>query len=63
MLLVVNMVVHYKIIIVAKGSSQEYGLSYGETFTHVAKMTYIHHYISIVTSFCWSLYQFDEENV
>lgn len=41
---------------VAKGYAQVYEVDYGDTFSSVAKMTYVYLLLSLVTSACWLLF-------
>ena len=52
----------YKICLVAKGFTQEYGIDYEETFSPVVKMTSIRTLIAFAAARRWSLYQMDVKN-
>lgn len=47
----------YKAILVAKGSTQKYGIDYHETFSPFVKMSTIRCLISLVASRHWKLFQ------
>ena len=47
----------------AKGYAQTYVVVYSNTFSHVAKMTYVQLFISPISTYNWDLYQFDIKNV
>ena len=49
--------------LVAKGYAQTYGVNYFDTFSLVAKMTYVRLFISLTTTYSWDLHQFDIKNV
>ena len=46
----------------AKGYAQTYGVDYFDTFSPVAKMTYVHLFISLVATHNWDLHQLDIKN-
>ena len=48
---------------VAKVYAQTYSVDYSDTFSPVAKLTFVHLFISLSTTNDWSLYQFDVKNV
>jgi hypothetical protein len=48
--------------LVAKGSSQTYGIDYDETFAPVAKMSTVRTLISCAANYDWPLYQLDVKN-
>jgi len=52
----------YKVILVAKGFTQTYGIDYEETFAPVAKMNSIRILLSIAANLDWPLHQFDVKN-
>lgn len=52
----------YKARLVTKGFSQQEGLDYHETFSHVAKMVTVKTVISVAASHNWPLYQMDVHN-
>ena len=47
----------------AKGYAQTYGMGYSDTFSHVAKMTYVRIFISLAATYHCDLHQFDIKNV
>ena len=47
----------------AKGYAQTYGVDYYDTFSPVAKMTYVRLFISLVATYNWDLNQLDIKNV
>jgi hypothetical protein len=53
----------YKVRLVAKGYSQQYGMDYEETFAHVAKMTTIITLIAVALILQWHISQLDVKNV
>ena len=52
-----------KVRLVAKGYAQTYGVDYSDTFSPVAKSTYVRLFISLVSSYDWDLHQFNIKNV
>ena len=52
----------YKACLVAQGFSQEYGIVYEETFTPVARLTFVRCLIVVATIRYWPLYQLDVKN-
>ena len=52
----------YKELLVTKGFSQEYGIDYEETFTHVAHITSILSLLVIDAVYLWHLFQMDVKN-
>ena len=46
----------------AKGYAQNYGVDYSDTFSPVAKMTYVRLFISLVATHNWDLHQLDIKN-
>ena len=46
----------------AKGYAQTYGVDYFDTFSLVAKMTYVRLFISLPTTHNWDLHQLDIKN-
>ena len=56
-------VARLKARLVAKGYAQTYGVDYSDTFSPVAKMTYVRLFISLVATHNWDLHQFDIKNV
>ena len=49
--------------LVAKGYAQTYGVNYSNTFSLVAKRTYVQHFISLAATYNWELHQLDIKNV
>ena len=49
--------------LVAKGYAQTYGIDYSDTFSPVAKLTYVCLFISLAASYDWDLHQLDIKNV
>ena len=49
--------------LVAKGYTQVYGFDYGDTFSHVAKITSVRLLLSMVAMCSWPLYQLNIKNV
>ena len=49
--------------LVAKGYAQTYGIDYFDTFSLVAKMTYVWLFISLDVTYNWDLHQLDIKNV
>ena len=47
----------------AKGYAQTYGVDYSDTFSLVAKMTYVRLFISLAATHNWDLHQLDIKNV
>ena len=56
-------VARLKARLVAKGYAQTYGVDYSDTFSPVAKMTYVRHFISLAATYHWDLHQLDIKNV
>ena len=54
-------VARLKVCLVAKGYAQTYEVDYSDTFSLVAKLTYVNLFISIAASYDWDLYQLYEE--
>lgn len=52
----------YKARLVARGFSQEYGLDYEETFSHVAKLTTMKVILALASVKKWKLWQMDVSN-
>ena len=48
--------------LVAKGYAQTYGVDYSDTFSLVAKFTYVHLFISLAASYDWDLHRLDIRN-
>ncbi|GAA0146788.1 transmembrane signal receptor [Lithospermum erythrorhizon] len=48
--------------LVAKGYAQTYGVDYLDTFAHVAKLTSVRLFLSLVATYDWQLYQLDIKN-
>ena len=53
----------YKVRLVAKGYSQQYGIDYEETFTHITKITIIRTLIIVASVRQWHISQLDVKNV
>jgi len=53
----------YKVRLIAKGYSQQYGMDYEETFAPVAKMTTIRTLIVVVSVRQWHISQLDVKNI
>ena len=49
--------------LIVKGYAQTYGVDYFDTFSPVAKMTYIRLFISLDATYIWDLYQLDIKDV
>ena len=49
-------VARLKACLVAKGYAQTYGFDYSDTFSPVAKLTYVPFFISLATSYGWDLH-------
>ena len=49
--------------LVAKGYTQIYGCDYGDTFSPVAKIAFVHLFLSMAAMCHWPLYQLDIKNV
>ena len=56
-------VVRLKARLVAKGYAQTYGVDYSDTFSSVAKMTYVRLFISLAATHNSDLHQLDIKNV
>ena len=56
-------IVWLKARLVAKEYAQTYGVDYSDTFSPVAKMTYVRPFISLVATYNWDLHQIDIKNV
>ena len=54
-------VARLKACLVTKGYAQTYEVDYSDTFSLVAKLTYVNLFISIAASYDWDLYQLYEE--
>ena len=52
-----------KAYLVTKGYAQTYGDDYSDTFSPVAKMTYVRLFISLTATYNWDLHQLDIKNV
>ena len=46
-----------------KGYAQTYGVNYFDTYSPVAKMTYVQLFISLATTYHWNLHHLDIKNV
>ena len=55
-------VARLKARLVTKGYAQTYGLDYSDTFFPIAKLTFVHLFISFVASYDWDLHQLDIKN-
>ena len=56
-------VARLKARLVAKGYTQPYDMDYFDTFSPVAKMTYVRLFISLSTIYNWDIHQLDINNV
>ena len=52
----------YKARLVAKCFTQEYGIDYEETFTPVARISFVHALLAIVAVSKWDIFQMDVKN-
>lgn len=57
-----DIVSRYKARLIAQGFSQEYGLDYDETFSHVVRHTTVRLILSMAVSNRWELCQLDVKN-
>ena len=55
-------VARLKARLVAKGYAQTYDLDYSNTFYLVARLTFVHLFISLAASYDWDLHQLDIKN-
>ena len=55
-------VARLKACLVVKGYAQTYGVDYSDTFSLVAKLTYVYLFFSLVASYNWDLHQLDIKN-
>ena len=55
-------VARLKAWLVAKGYAQTYGVDYSDTFSPVAKMTYVRLFISMASTHNWDLHHLDIKN-
>ena len=55
-------VARLKTRLVAKGYTQTYDVDYYDTFSPVAKMTYVRLFISLLATYNWCLHQLDIKN-
>ena len=56
-------VARLKARLVVKGYAQTYGVDYSDTFSPIAKMTYVRLFISLAATHNWDLHQLDIKNV
>ena len=56
-------VARLKARLVAKDYAQTYAIDYSDTFSPIAKLTYVRLFISLVASYDWDLLQLDIKNV
>ena len=56
-------VTQLKARLVAKGYAQTYGVDYSNSFSPVAKMTFVRLFISLAATYNWGLHQLDIKNV
>ena len=56
-------IVRLKARFVTKGYAHTYGVDYSDTFSPIAKMTYVRLFISLATTYNWDLHQLDMKNV
>ena len=55
-------VARLKARLVTKGYAQTYGVDYSDTFSHVAKLTSVRLFISLIASYDWDLHELDIRN-
>ena len=55
-------VARLKAHLVAKGYAHTYGVDYSNTFSPIAKLTFVHLFIFLTTSYDWNFYQLDIRN-
>ena len=53
----------YKAYLVAKGFTQEYEIDYEETFTPVARISYVRAFLAVAAASKWDIFQTDVKNV
>ena len=56
-------VARLKTRLVAQGYAQAYDVNYSNTFSPVAKLTFVRLFISLAASYDWDLHQLDIKNV
>ena len=52
----------YKTRLVVKGFTQEYGIDYEETFTLVARISFVRALLAVAAASKWDLFQMDVKN-
>ena len=55
-------IVGLKARLVVKGYAQTYGFDYSDTFSPIAKLTFVRLFISLIASYDWDLHQLDIKN-
>ena len=56
-------VARLKAHLVAKGYAQTYGIDSSDSFSPIAKLTFVRLFISLAASYDWDLHQLDIKNV
>ena len=56
-------VARLKARLIAKGYAQTYGIDYSDTFSPIAKLTFVHLFVSLTASYDLDLHQLDIKNV